>query len=78
MLPYVRVDRHDRMHAILARAVGGLAVATAVVHPVDAASLLPARGCGGGGADRARPDRPGRENPGGGAGGGRRYFRPSH
>ncbi len=41
-LPYVRVGRHDGMRALLARAEGGAAVATAVVYPVDAASLLPA------------------------------------
>jgi phosphate butyryltransferase len=41
LLPYVRVDRHDRMRSVLARAAGGAAVATAVVFPVDAASLLP-------------------------------------
>jgi phosphate butyryltransferase len=41
-LPYVRVGRHDAMRAVLARAGGGAAVATAVVYPVDAASLLPA------------------------------------
>jgi phosphate butyryltransferase len=41
-LPYVRVGRHDGTRALLARAEGGAAVATAVVYPVDAASLLPA------------------------------------
>ena len=41
-LPYVRVGRHDGTRALLARAAGGAAVATAVVYPVDAASLLPA------------------------------------
>jgi phosphate butyryltransferase len=41
-LPYVRVGRHDGMRAILDRAASGAAVATAVVHPVDAASLLAA------------------------------------
>ena len=41
-LPYVRIGRHDGTRAILARAAGGAAVATAVVHPVDAASLLAA------------------------------------
>ena len=41
-LPYVRVGRHDGTRALLARAAGGTAVATAVVYPVDAASLLPA------------------------------------
>jgi acyl dehydratase len=39
-LPYVRVGRHDGAAAILARAAGGTPVATAVVHPVDIASLL--------------------------------------
>src|SRR6202167_4039710 len=38
-LPYVRVGRHDGMHAILDRAASGAAVTTAVVYPVDAASL---------------------------------------
>ena len=41
-LPYVRVGRHDGTAAILARAAGGTPVATAVVHPVDTASLLAA------------------------------------
>jgi phosphotransacetylase/acyl dehydratase len=39
VLPAVRVDRHDRLHALLAPAAGA-AVLTAVVMPVDAASLL--------------------------------------
>jgi phosphate butyryltransferase len=38
-LPYVRVGRHDGMRAILDRAARGTAVTTAVVYPVDAASL---------------------------------------
>jgi phosphate butyryltransferase len=38
-LPRVRVERHDWMHAMIARAAGGTPVATAVVYPVDAASL---------------------------------------
>jgi phosphotransacetylase/acyl dehydratase len=38
-LPYVRVGRHDGMRAILDRAASGTAVTTAVVYPVDAASL---------------------------------------
>jgi phosphotransacetylase/acyl dehydratase len=38
-LPYVRVGRHDGMHAIIDRAAQGAAVTTAVVYPVDAASL---------------------------------------
>jgi phosphotransacetylase/acyl dehydratase len=41
-LPYVSVGRHDGMRAVLDRAVNGAAVTTAVVHPVDAASLLAA------------------------------------
>ncbi|MGA2639192.1 bifunctional enoyl-CoA hydratase/phosphate acetyltransferase [Methylocella sp.] len=41
-LPRVEVDRHDAMRAILARAAGGAPVATAVVYPVDPASLLAA------------------------------------
>ncbi len=38
-LPTVLLGRHDGMHAILTRAAAGPAVATAVVHPVDTASL---------------------------------------
>jgi phosphotransacetylase/acyl dehydratase len=41
-LPYVCVGRHDGMRAVLDRAANGAAVATAVVHPIDAASLLAA------------------------------------
>jgi phosphate acetyltransferase len=41
-LPYVCVGRHDGMRAVLDRAANGAAVATAVVYPVDAASLLAA------------------------------------
>jgi phosphotransacetylase/acyl dehydratase len=41
-LPYVRLSRHDGTHAILARAAGGTPVATAVVYPIDAASLMAA------------------------------------
>jgi phosphate acetyltransferase len=41
-LPDVRVFRHDRMRAMLARATAGGAIATAVVYPVDAAALLAA------------------------------------
>ncbi len=39
VLPDVRVGRHDALHAILGHAYGGMAVATAVVFPVDSASL---------------------------------------
>jgi phosphate butyryltransferase len=39
ILPDVRVFRHDRMRAMLTRAATGGAVATAVVYPVDTASL---------------------------------------
>ncbi len=42
VLPYVQVGRHDGMNAILAKAVGGTRVPTAVVFPVDSASLLAA------------------------------------
>jgi phosphate butyryltransferase len=42
MLPEVRVFRHDRMQAMLARAATGGAIATAVVYPVDAPALLAA------------------------------------
>jgi phosphotransacetylase/acyl dehydratase len=41
-LPYVSVGRHDGMRAVLDRAAKGTPVATAVVHPIDAASLLAA------------------------------------
>jgi phosphotransacetylase/acyl dehydratase len=41
-LPYVSIGRHDGMRAVLDRAAKGTPVATAVVHPVDAASLLAA------------------------------------
>jgi phosphotransacetylase/acyl dehydratase len=41
-LPYVRVGRRDGAHAILARVAGGAPVVTAVVYPIDAASLLAA------------------------------------
>ena len=40
VLPYVRVERHDGLRALLERAAHGPAVTTAVVHPVDALSLL--------------------------------------
>jgi len=39
VLPSVRVERHDAIAALLARASAGPAVVTAVVHPVDAQSL---------------------------------------
>jgi phosphotransacetylase/acyl dehydratase len=42
VLPEVRVARHDATHALVARAAGGTPAATAVVYPVDAASLLAA------------------------------------
>ena len=38
-LPYVRVWRHDAITALVARAAAGPAITTAVVCPVDAASL---------------------------------------
>ncbi|WP_284943558.1 bifunctional enoyl-CoA hydratase/phosphate acetyltransferase [Acidisoma cladoniae] len=41
-LPYVRVARHDGMRALLTRASAEAAVMTAVVHPVDAMSLVAA------------------------------------
>ena len=41
-LPDVRVLRHDRMQAMMARAAAGAAIAAAVVYPVDAASLMAA------------------------------------
>ena len=40
--PASRSSRHDAMRAILARAAGGAPIATAVVNPVDPASLLAA------------------------------------
>jgi phosphotransacetylase/acyl dehydratase len=39
LLPYVRVGRHEAMQALLARAAAGPAITTAVVCPVDTASL---------------------------------------
>ena len=42
LLPDVRVGRHDALHALLRRAAAGPAVATAIVYPVDEASLLAA------------------------------------
>jgi phosphotransacetylase/acyl dehydratase len=39
ILPDVIVGRHDAIHAILAHAVGGVAVPTAVVYPIDLESL---------------------------------------
>ena len=39
ILPLVRIDRHGRLDAMVARARIGAAVATAVVHPVDVPSL---------------------------------------
>jgi phosphotransacetylase/acyl dehydratase len=41
-LPEVRVERHDRTRAMIARAAGGIALPTAVVFPVDRISLLAA------------------------------------
>jgi phosphotransacetylase/acyl dehydratase len=41
-LPEVRVFRHDRMQAMLARARAAGAIAAAVVYPVDTAALLAA------------------------------------
>ena len=38
-LPDVQLARHERYHALLAAAQGGLPVPTAVVHPCDAASI---------------------------------------
>ena len=49
VLPDVRVGRHDALHAILARASGGVAVKTAVVFPVDSASLSAAVNAAGAG-----------------------------
>ncbi len=39
ILPEVRVERHDRMSAMIARAAAGAAIRTAVVYPVDTISL---------------------------------------
>ncbi|MDN3564139.1 bifunctional enoyl-CoA hydratase/phosphate acetyltransferase [Paeniroseomonas aquatica] len=39
VLPDIRIGRHDILHNLLARAVADTAVTTAVVYPVDAASL---------------------------------------
>jgi phosphotransacetylase/acyl dehydratase len=41
-LPEVRVERHDRTLAMIARAADGIALATAVVYPDDAISLMAA------------------------------------
>jgi phosphate butyryltransferase len=49
VLPDVRVGRHRALHAILARAAGGVAVKTAVVFPVDSASLCAALDAAGAG-----------------------------
>jgi phosphate butyryltransferase len=49
VLPDVRVGRHDALHAILARAAGGVAVKTAVVFPVDSAALTAALDAAGAG-----------------------------
>jgi phosphate butyryltransferase len=49
VLPDVRVGRHDALHAILVRAAGGVAVKTAVVFPVDSASLCAALDAAGAG-----------------------------
>jgi phosphate butyryltransferase len=49
VLPDVRVGRHDALHTILARAAGGIAVKTAVVFPVDSASLCAALDAAGAG-----------------------------
>ena len=43
-LPEVRVGRHDRTQAMIARAADGAAIPTAVVYPVDTISLLGALG----------------------------------
>jgi phosphotransacetylase/acyl dehydratase len=53
VLPEVRVARHAGMQALLARAAGGVPVPTAVVYPVDPASLLAA--LAGGAAGFIRP-----------------------
>lgn len=37
--PVIRIERHDRMQALRARAAAGAAIFTAVVYPVDAAAL---------------------------------------
>ncbi len=42
LLPYVRVGRHDLMRAMLARAAADEPVPAAIVHPIDALSLLAA------------------------------------
>jgi phosphate butyryltransferase len=38
-LPDVQLARHERYHALLAAAEGGVAVPTVIVHPCDAASI---------------------------------------
>jgi phosphate butyryltransferase len=42
VLPDVRVARHDATHALVARAQTGAAISTAVVYPIDTASLVAA------------------------------------
>ncbi len=39
VLPDVIIGRHDALHAMLARAFGGVAIPTAIVYPVDPLSL---------------------------------------
>jgi phosphate acetyltransferase len=41
-LPDVQIARHDRYHALLAAAAGGVPVATVIVHPCDAGSIAAA------------------------------------
>jgi phosphotransacetylase/acyl dehydratase len=41
-LPDVQIARHDRYHALLAAAEGGVPVVTAIVHPCDAGSIAAA------------------------------------
>jgi acyl dehydratase len=74
-LPYVRVGRHDGTRALLARAAGGAAVATAVVYPGRCRLVAARPGRGGGRADRPGPDRTSVTNPGGGESGRREHRR---
>ena len=39
VLPHVRVERHEAMRGLMARAASGAAIVTAIVYPVDASSL---------------------------------------
>ena len=73
--PYVRVARHDGMQLLLARASAQTAVVTAVVHPVDAISLVAAVDAATAGFIVACVDWPSLPHQGRGGGRGRGYLR---